>query len=129
MPAVPPLSANHYLAPAGTSVAEFMDAARASQDEFNIRLIDAAAGMGAGHRVAIAGGMTGSGLTREDARKRASESLAALDRHAGAVWPRTLIASGYGGPVAFERFDRHRRGRAVPDFLNTVLCERRERLQ
>lgn len=44
-------------------------------------------------------------------------------------WQRALVASGYTGPIEFKMFDRHRRGRTVPDILNTGLHELREMLQ
>ncbi len=46
-----------------------------------------------------------------------------------ATWLRALVASGFAGPIEFEMFDRHRRGRTVPELLSTALRELREMLQ
>ena len=53
------------------------------QDKLNCRLIDAAAEMGAGRLVVIAGGIAGSGLNLEQSRAKVAQSLAALDQAAG----------------------------------------------
>jgi sugar phosphate isomerase/epimerase len=64
----------------------FSDAARREQQRaLNSRLIEAAARMGAGRLVVIAGGILGSGLALEPARVRVAEQLAALDAEAGAA--------------------------------------------
>jgi sugar phosphate isomerase/epimerase len=126
------ISANYYLAPAGTGIGQFMGWAKAAgasgigltiaalsqhnpdelktmaadhglfistlnsagyflyppgdqrylQDKLNCSLIDAAARMGAGRLVVIAGGTQGSGLTLEAARASVAEQLGALDKKA-----------------------------------------------
>ena len=40
-------------------------------------------------------------------------------------WLREVVAGGYTGPIEFEMFDRHRRGRPVPDILNQAFDELR----
>lgn len=53
------------------------------QDKLNTQLIEAAARMGAGRLVVIAGGISGSGLTLEQGRASVAQSLAELDTAAG----------------------------------------------
>jgi sugar phosphate isomerase/epimerase len=129
------LSANYYLAPAGTGVEQFMRWAKKAgasgvgltiaalsehppdelkkmaadnglfistlnsagyflyppgdqrylQEKLNCSLIEAAAHMGAGRLVVIAGGTHGSGLTLEAARASVAEQLVAFDKKAGAA--------------------------------------------
>jgi sugar phosphate isomerase/epimerase len=50
-------------------------------------------------------------------------SLGAMDL---ASWLRAMTAGGFAGPIEFEMFDRHRRGRPVLDILTTALRELRE---
>lgn len=40
-----------------------------------------------------------------------------------ATWLHALVAGGYVGPIEFEMFNRHRRGRGVPELLSTALRE------
>lgn len=189
---------------------------RREQEKLNRDLIESAARMGAGRLVVIAGGISGSGMTLEQARVHVAESIAELDRCAGEAgvrlaiepihpvdltikgcvnsiaqataticplaytdlvvdlfhshwdpdiwrlntiatgrigavqvcnwyepdpdakpmrdvpsagvmdvtsWLRDLVASGYEGPIEFEMFDRHRRGRSVFDILNTSIAD------
>jgi sugar phosphate isomerase/epimerase len=53
------------------------------QDKLNCRLVEAAAEMGAGRLVAVAGGISGSGLNLEQGRAKVAQSLTSLDRAAG----------------------------------------------
>jgi sugar phosphate isomerase/epimerase len=45
-----------------------------------------------------------------------------------AAWLHALVTDGYRGPIEFEMFDRHRRGRPVPQLLSAALHELREML-
>lgn len=40
-----------------------------------------------------------------------------------AAWLRHLVEAGYCGPVEFEMFDQHRRGRSVPTLLHQAIAE------
>lgn len=64
---------------------------RAAQEELNNRLIDAAARMGAQRLVVITGGVAASGRTLEEARAYVSQSLAELDKAAGAAGVRLAL--------------------------------------
>lgn len=68
-------SAGYFLYPPGER--------RDMQNKLNLSLIDAAARMGAGRLVVIAGGTSGSGLTLEAARASVAKQLGALDKMAG----------------------------------------------
>ena len=64
---------------------------RQAQDKLNGSLIEAAAEMGAGRLVVIAGGIAGSGLNLEQSRAKVAQSLAGLDEAAGKAGVRLAL--------------------------------------